>query len=513
MTVENANSNVIPVKGWLLPGVVWVAIFSAILLFYREVGEALVRTWSTSPSFEHGYAVVVVTLGLLWLQRGRSFKIAPSPAAWGFGILIMAAFAMAVGDAASLMLLQQLALIAMIQASVLFVFGWPLVRENLFPLFYLYFAVPVGDFIVPVLRDVTAVLTVEMLSLAGLSATLDGYLIRLPTADYRVAEACAGLRFFIVGLAVSLLAAYLMLRSWRRRLIFLALALLIPVLGNALRAASVIYLEQKGLFDATTLFGHLTYGLGFTSVLIAALLAFAYVMRDTDGLLPAGIQSGDSIPVSRRVQQQSRMVFVAVLGLLVVATPFFRTEFFKQETRRIGDLVEPEISRTWRVVDSVGDGWRPLAHGADAEVWRSYTDGERALNIFIAYFATQRQGAEIVSDAHELIERKGWVETGRRLVEVKTDAIDLQIETVKIQSGRRQRLVMPLFWVSNKLVADRLSAKVLQAGEALFGQSTMTAVIVLSANYDQDETEAVSVLRTYLSSSLLVATLHAQKTR
>lgn len=368
MTLEQTDGNRTAAKVWLVPGLSWTAVLAVLLFLYSDAVAALVRTWSTSPSFEHGYAVVAVSLGLIALRR-RSFDVAPYPAVSGLGLLLLAALAMAAGMAASVLLLQQLAFVAIVQASVLAVFGWPFVRRNLFPLLYLYFAVPFGDIIILPLRDVAAVLTVEMLALAGIEATLDGYLIRLPSADYRIAEACAGLRFFIVGLAVSLLAAYLMLLAWWRRFLFLALALAVPILGNALRAASVIYLEQQGLFDATTLFGHLTYGLGFTSVLIAVLLLLAYAMRDRD--VPPLLANSPPAPAV----STARTPAFAVLAVLLAAAPALWLGLSPGTTGKTIALSEPNIGKNWHSVSDHGDGWRPLTFGADAELWKSYVDG------------------------------------------------------------------------------------------------------------------------------------------
>ena len=72
----------------------------------------------------------------------------------------------------------------------------------------------------------------------GVPARLNGLLIQIPSATFHVAEACAGLRFLPASLAVGLLLAYLFFSWWAR--LFTALSIVLPIVGNALRAGVVL---------------------------------------------------------------------------------------------------------------------------------------------------------------------------------------------------------------------------------------------------------------------------------
>ena len=234
---------------WIRSLLCLVLGIAALLFVFREPASAMLAVWRSSPSFEHGFLIIILAI-VVAISRHRSLRLlVPRPWYWGLIIAVLASGIAISGEAASVMVVQQLAMIALFQILVLTVLGPEVSRRLLFPLLYLYFAVPVGDVIVPAMQDFTAHWTVATLSLLGITATVDGFLIRLPNADFRVAEACAGLRFFLVGFATSLLIASVFLHSWPRRIIFLVIAIVVPLIGNTLRAASHIIFAEQGIMD------------------------------------------------------------------------------------------------------------------------------------------------------------------------------------------------------------------------------------------------------------------------
>jgi exosortase A len=278
--------------------------------------QALVGTWTNSPSFEHGYVVVGVTAALIWARRRRIAS--EDPRASIAGVLVTAAAAVlgAIGAAGAMLEVEQFAFVLFLHGIVLAILGPRIWRILAFPLFYLFFAIPAGDLLVPWLRDFTARSIVAMLTAAGTPAVLDGYLIRLPHADYRVAEACAGLRFLLVSVASSVLAAHLLIRSWRRRILFLAIAIALPLSANAVRAVLLIWLAANGLLDPQAAVLHFTYGLGFTGVLLSLLMLLAWFMRERS-VHPEPFAFVSHRPV-RRVPVMTVMLAVSFLAFLPV---------------------------------------------------------------------------------------------------------------------------------------------------------------------------------------------------
>ncbi len=148
---------------------------------------------------------------------------------------------------------------------LLSVVGWRIFRAMLFPMLYLFFMVPTGEFLVPRLQDFTASFVVLGLQLVNIPVFLDGVFIRIPNGLFEVAEACAGLRFLIANVAFGFLFANLMYRGWRKRIIFVALSFIVPIFANGLRAFGIVMIAHLSDNKLAAGVDHIVYGWGFSS--------------------------------------------------------------------------------------------------------------------------------------------------------------------------------------------------------------------------------------------------------
>lgn len=97
-----------------------------------------------------------------------------------------------------------------------------------FPLLFLYFIVPFGEFAVPYLQEWTADVTILALRLTGIPVFREGMQFVIPTGTWSVVEACSGFRYLIACFMVGTLYAYLNYQSPKRRLVFVIAALVVP---------------------------------------------------------------------------------------------------------------------------------------------------------------------------------------------------------------------------------------------------------------------------------------------
>ena len=125
------------------------------------------------------------------------------------------------GSRSGIALFRQAALVIMLQSLVPTLLGLTLTRALAFPLFYLFFMVPVGEELVPMLQILTAKMSMAMLGWAGVPAHIEGIFITTPNGYYKVAEACAGVKFLVAMVAYGALVAHVCFRSWPRRIVFM----------------------------------------------------------------------------------------------------------------------------------------------------------------------------------------------------------------------------------------------------------------------------------------------------
>jgi len=203
---------------------------------------------------EEGYGMFMplVVLALFWVKRRELMAIEFKP--WWPAMLL-------VGLGLVLHVLGYLVQQPRISVVGLFtgIFGmmglaWGLawMRAGFFPFFLLGFCVPLGSLAVPItfrLRLLVCWL-VEALSqnLLAIDILREGTILKDPSGryQYEVAAACSGIRSQIATLALAVVLAFFSLRSWPKRLIMIASAFPLAVLGNLLRMMAIVIAGEIG---------------------------------------------------------------------------------------------------------------------------------------------------------------------------------------------------------------------------------------------------------------------------
>jgi exosortase A len=499
-----STSSAEPVAGSSPPGLaawpaggLWAGPASALFLvgasaafLHWDAIVAAVAIWISSPTYGYALLVPPVVAWLIWRPRAELRRIAPRPWPWGLILIAGAALVAKIGQIVSALVVEQLALIALLQAATLTLLGPAVFRRLAFPLIYLYLAVPLGAGLIPPLQEFTARFAVGLLDLLGVPARLDGLLIRLPGATFHVAEACAGLRFLLASIAVGLLLAYLFLRGWWQRLLFLALSIVLPIVGNGLRAAGVVLAAHRGDASSAISVDHLSYGYAFTGLLLACLVGLAAMFGSPRRGAPAGRESA-AMPIAAS-GSGARIPLTAAAALLMVALPGLAAG--PADRCPVAPILDPpQIVAPWQSVSPAAD-WRPVAANPDAELRHAYLGDGRAVDLYVGYYCSQRPGAEVVSETHRLTGDAHWLIQAQGRDRLDAGAGKLPVQTVEIRYAGQRRLVAVWYWVDGRFTADPFAAKLLQAKAALLGGPASAAVIVASTRYDGDASAARATL-------------------
>lgn len=240
------------------------------LIFWAEV-VAAVSTWEASTAYNHCVLIIPITVYMIWDRREtlRGMRAKPMPVAALLGVAPAVGWLLA--ERLGIMEGRQLMAVAFAEILFLAVLGWRFWSAVSGPLLYLFFLVPFGEFLVPRLQDVTAVFIAFGLGLTSIPAYIDGYTIEIPEGTFYVAEACAGLRFLIASIAFGVLYALMMYRTLPRRLIFIAVSIIVPIIANGFRALGIVVLGHVlGSAEAAAA-DHILYGWIFFSIVILLL--------------------------------------------------------------------------------------------------------------------------------------------------------------------------------------------------------------------------------------------------
>jgi exosortase A len=494
-------------RQWMRSLIVFTICSILLLWGFRSEIAAAVEVWSTSRTFGHAFFIFPITLFLFYRLRHRLVALQPRAAPWA---LIPAAAAMLcwmIGDLATIQVVKQLAFVAVWQSLFLLVFGWRVTRTSLFPLAYTYLAVPFGISLIPILQDITAQILVHLLRFSGVPVFLEGFQIEIPTGNFLVAEACSGVRYLMVCIALGILAAYLFFRSWPRRILFVALAILVPIVANGIRAYGIVMIAHYGHYEFAAGLDHVVYGFIFLSVVTLSLLSLGALLRDGHHqplLDPANRPA--SVPAPGPIETTSTGSAVQILCAVVAVALVFSAQLWTWAAKapppnRGVILHAPVVASPW-VLDGEVPIWAPTFYGTDAELQQGYRLGQERVDLDVGYYAYQRQGAEAVSDLNTISSGSEGKVLRSQQMRVQIADIALPVNELVILHGDRPFLVWQWYRIGDESTNSRLAAKLLEMRALVTGGDRAAAIIVVSAELSKDEREAAVLLKSFLQQGL-----------
>lgn len=279
-----------------MPLVLTALVLGWVVVGYWKTVESMVGIWERSETFAHGFVVLPIALWLIWRQRGRVAADSPCPSRPALWALLPIGCAWLAGSLAAANALAQLALVALLVFCVPALLGWQVARKLAFPLGFLVFAVPLGEFLIPLLMDWTARFTVLGLRLSGVPVYQDGLEFVIPSGNWSVVEACSGIRYLIASLMAGTLFAYLNFHSLKRRLAFIAVSAVVPIVANWVRAYLIVMIGHLSGNRLATGVDHLIYGWLFFGIVVALIFLIGSRWSDTGAVVGGPAVPGDKRP-------------------------------------------------------------------------------------------------------------------------------------------------------------------------------------------------------------------------
>ena len=473
-----------------------IVVAALLLLFRADLGD-LAHIWWTSTTFGHCLFIGPVVAWLVWQRRGLLARL--TPVAWWPGLVVVAAGGTAwlMGDAGSVSFARQLGLIVMLQGAVVTILGPAIARGLAFPLGYALFLVPFGEGMQSPLQTVTAHMVVPMLHASGIPASLDGVMIHGGRYYFEVAEACSGAKFVIAMLAFGVLVANVCFESWRRRGIFLAVCIVVPILANSVRAFATIWAANMISLERATGFDHIVYGWVFFGLVMAAVMAIGWRWFDRAPDAPAFDPGALQGPVTLRAP-----LFVAALMAVVVAGLFPTwSQSIAGRAQPLPAHIDLPVVPGWHRVDvDIAVPWEPNYPGADHHLFGRYADAAgHKVDMAVAVYGSQGRGHEMIGFGQGVLrEEDRWVRIAD-LPDIDGGSA-MRITTAGIDQRTVERVVATWYRVGDVTTNEPPLVKIEGMKARLLGGPQRAVAIHLSAEAigGQDPVAAIRAFRTAL---------------
>ena len=454
-----------------------IAATLLLALFRRDVAD-LTTIWWTSTTFGHCLFIAPVIAWLVWRRRGALAQL--TPVGWwpGLALIAVGGAGWLMGDAASVNLARQVGLVLMLQGAVVAILGPNVARGLLFPLGYALFLVPFGEGIEPPLQAVTVAIVMPLLHLVGVPAVVDGVLIHAGRYYFEVAEACSGAKFVIAMVAFGVLVANVCFVSWRRRAVFLAVSVVVPVVANGFRAFGTIWAAELTSVEAATGIDHIVYGWLFFALVMAAVLAIGWRWFDRAPDDPAF----DPAPLQAVPRFRGDLAIVTLLVLAVAsAFPAWSAAVAGRRQMLPAQIALPDVPGWHRVDVSVRAPWMPWYPGADHYLFGRYADATGAtVDMSLAVFGRQGDGHELIAFGTGVLrEEDRWVRVAD--LPAVADAAGARGSAMRITApGPVERIVATWYRVGNATTDDGMIVKIETMKARLLGGPQRAVAIHVS---------------------------------
>ena len=459
----------------LLAAIGWV------LFWYWDTATAMVAIWARSDTYAHAFIVPPISFWLIWRKRHEVAPLKPTPTPWLLLLLAVTTFFWLLGELVAVNALTQFALVATLIITIVSILGIGVSRRIAFPLAFLLFAVPVGDFMLPQLMEWTANFTVLALRATGIPVYREGLQFVIPSGNWSVVEACSGIRYIIASVTVGTLFAYLNYVSLHRRLIFVAASILVPVIANWLRAYMIVMIGHFSGNKLAVGVDHLIYGWVFFGVVILAMFAIGARWSE----MPQPIAT-ESISVQNASATLPSWLIVFLIVTISVSGPLgfaALNQADKASPPQLGHLTLPAV---WTEAPPFAD-WKPVYANPSAVLQEIFSNGDKKVGIYIAYYRNQDYERKLVTSTNVLAVSNDpvWsvLSRGRSTIHLGDTLLDVRsADLLGKKIGLETRLVVwQWYWVNGRLTSNDIEAKLLTALFRLRGMGDDSAVIMLYA--------------------------------
>lgn len=476
-------------------------IATSLLLFvwlgywYQDTFSSIVNLWETSDTYAHGYAVLPIAIWLIWSERQELSTHSPQPAFLLTFLTIPLVFLWLLGELAAVNAVTQPALGLLVIVTIVSLIGIALAKKLAFPLVFLLFAVPFGEFMMPKLMDWTADFTVLALRISGIPVYREGLQFVIPSGNWSVVEACSGIRYIIASLMVGTLFAYLNFTSTKRRLIFMFAALLVPIIANWLRAYLIVMLGHISGNKLAAGVDHLIYGWVFFGIVIGALFAVSMRWAQARPVATEAEMTYSAAPPLQQVPDLNKTAML--LALFVVIGPLtYRQITGDVDTAptRTLQFSFPEFPESSPREFEFKPAWQNPSAEGQVQV---KADGA-VIGVYIAKYGNQSPQRKLISSTNMLATYQDphWRITAQSLgsIGLGSENLSVHIADLSQQAGANPLRLKAIYWylIGDEATASPVKGKLLTARNQLLGRGDQGAVVVLYTPTDPNALERLT---------------------
>lgn len=463
--------------------IAFVVLLVGLCALYAETFTELISTWASTGRYQYAFLIFPVCVVLVWLRRDVLRNLAAAPKPLGLLPLGMLGLLWLAGAVTHVNVVTQFSVVAMIPCLVFTVYGTAITRALIFPLAYLFFAIPFGNFLVQPLQTITAELSVAALQWTSVPVFLDGHYIFTPATTWHVAEACSGVSFFFATTAFGVLYANLFYRTWLRRLLFVALALVTPIIANGLRVFFTILIGERFGLQYATGTDHLIFGWQFFGAVTVLLCLVGWPWHEPEAV---PVKRARTRPGADSSANLFGAVWLFVAGLVILAAAPVWLHIIAARAVAAGPeqvLALPGALGGLPRAGTLGveSGPGTVFRNADAYARVRYGTGTQSVLVNVAVYGGTAENNELVTFGNRIFDAAQWTVAETPQGGAPSALAGFQRLRLVNRTGDDGWLIWYQYQVGSHLAASPAMIKFWRAWNHLLGQPGRARVVTLAS--------------------------------
>lgn len=437
--------------------------FVAWLIVSWPTLRGLHEKWiDVGDSYVLGYPLLAAAVWLIYQRRCELSTVDIKPSWRGVLLFLMGAILVYAARLIQLQILQQLMLPVLLWCVIFALAGWSMARALLLPIALQYFGMPVWDFLIGMLQQITIAVAHTVLNLVHIPVWLRGNQIHLPDGIITVADSCSGLNLLLAAMLIATLQAEMGRYDTARRTALLIAAASIGLLDNWIRVVALILIAHYSHMQNPLIYSHASFGWW---IYAASLVPLFWIAHRLEKGAPA---TAENIRLPRAVAQ-APLGRALVLIAAIVACEYGVAVW----GARAGRVQLMQVSGDARVIEP---GFTPHYSGYDArQSWELIDNGNRYELSALMY--THQQGKK------KLIYYDNVIAPDTQLGAIGSVRVGERAIKFAVVNAVPQRIVWWYYWIDGVVTTSPLRAKLYQLRAVFFGDPS-AALIVLSQRCD-----------------------------
>jgi exosortase B len=275
-----------------LRGLLWPLLLVASFLaaYVPTILRLIEGPWQTEQE-GHGPLIIAASLWLVWQSREqlKAVELAPAPVL-GWTALLLGLLLMFLARTQDVLPAEAFSIIPVIAGCVLLSAGWPMLRILAFPIGFLFFAVPMPDWIIDAatvpLKVFISNSVTKILYAAGFPIAQNGVMIMIGSYQLLVKDACSGMNSIFALSAIGVFYAYAFRWDQKMRALILLVSIIpITIAANFIRVITLVLIAYYGGPDMLEGAVHDLTGIGLFVVAVILLFLLDGILGLSTGII------------------------------------------------------------------------------------------------------------------------------------------------------------------------------------------------------------------------------------